>query len=374
MLELQKYLLSGKTLSELTAEFGIKITQHPTLPLAIYNYDQIESRPKTHRLIRECRGLILNSQTHDLVARSFPRFFNWGEVRDEMEHFDFSNFCVQDKEDGSLVILYYYDGQWRANTRGSFAIDKFSGLNMTWTEGICKALGIASLNEIPSTVDTKLTYIFEFCSPWNKVVRRYPQPVMFLITAFEGEREISFQEVDNLKSPLWTHVGRHDFRSLSDIQTYLRDRESADPTYEGVVIRDSANRRWKLKNPSYLALHALKGESDSLFHPKYLLQFILSGEDDELLTYFGEVSEEYYKLKSKVLEMYIELLEFWADHKDIECQKEFATKAAKQRFSGLLFAARRDYAHSQKSHHISLAWRNAKSLILKHLKNQGGKS
>lgn len=42
MLEVQKYLRSGKTFEDLTAELAIKVTVHDTLPLAILNYNQID--------------------------------------------------------------------------------------------------------------------------------------------------------------------------------------------------------------------------------------------------------------------------------------------------------------------------------------------
>ncbi len=111
MLNVQKYLKYGKTIEDLAAELGIKSQKHDTLPLVILNYDQIES-PKTHPIVRECRGLILNSDTYDLVAKSFNRFFNWGEVADELKLFDFSDFYTSTKEDGSLVTLFYFDDKW----------------------------------------------------------------------------------------------------------------------------------------------------------------------------------------------------------------------------------------------------------------------
>mgnify|MGYP000921629595 FL=1 len=76
MLEVQKYLKSGKTLEDLKNELAIKTTHHDSLPLVILNYDQIESRPKDHPIVRECRGLTLRSDNFDLVGKSFNRFFN----------------------------------------------------------------------------------------------------------------------------------------------------------------------------------------------------------------------------------------------------------------------------------------------------------
>lgn len=58
MLQVQEYLTNGKSLEDLQSEFGLNISRHPNLPLVILNYDQIESRPKSHPIIRECRGLV----------------------------------------------------------------------------------------------------------------------------------------------------------------------------------------------------------------------------------------------------------------------------------------------------------------------------
>ena len=291
MLEVQKYL-KEKSLEELTQEFGIIVNKHDSLPLMILNYNQLES-PKTASIVRECRGLVLHSENYSLVAKSFSRFFNWGEVQDEQSLFDFSDFVIQSKEDGSLVIIYYYDGAWHANTRGSFAIDLMQHQTFSWREGFCRALGIASLQELDSVLDTEVTYICEFCSPWNKVVRRYVEPVMYLLTAFRGAVEVSNAEADALAKSVFLRPQLYEFHSIEEIQKFLQEQSAEDPTFEGVVIKDKNGNRSKIKNPTYLGFHRLRGEGNNLFNPKHLLPFILSGEDDELLTYFEEVRETY---------------------------------------------------------------------------------
>ena len=151
MLQVQEYLQT-KSHDALSDELGIKVNRHDTLPLVILNYDQIES-PKTNPIVRECRGLVLHADTHELVARSFSRFFNWGEVVEEMPEFDFSDFIIQSKEDGSLILIYFFDGEWRVNTRGSFAQDHMQFQDFTWTHGILKALHIDHMNELDRFLD-----------------------------------------------------------------------------------------------------------------------------------------------------------------------------------------------------------------------------
>lgn len=368
MLAVQEYLKT-KTLEDLSAELGIKTTVHPTLPLVILNYDQIES-PKTHPIIRECRALVLNTIDWSIVAKSFNRFFNWGEVAEEMNDFDFSDFSVQSKEDGSLCILHYFEGNWHANTRGSFALDLMQFQSFTWREGFCRALGIEDLSDLEGVLDDKHTYVCEFVSPWNKIVRRYDEPAMYLLTAFSGLREATLEQVDLLaRKARFLRPTVYQFHSVEEIQAFLQEQATNDPTFEGVVMRDCHGHRWKIKSSKYIALHHLKGEGDNLFNPKHLLPFVMDGEQDELLIYYPEVSEAFFKLKSEVQSMYAQMLEEWLDHKDISEQKDFAL-AIKDRtkFASVLFTVRKKYGAGAKASDIRREWREADDQILKKIK------
>lgn len=367
MLQVQQYL-QNKTFADLTAELGIKVCQHDSLPLCILNYDQIES-PKTNPIVRECRALVLRSDTHELVARSFPRFFNWGEVLDEQPLFDFSDFVVQSKEDGSLVVIYHFDGEWHANTRGSFALDKIEFQDFSWRDAFCKAMKINSLAEL--RLNEQVAYICEFVSPWNKIVRRYEQPEMYLLTAFQGEAELSPDVVDQMVNSfggLFKRPQRYNFCSIDEIQDFLREQSASDATFEGVVIRDKHGHRWKIKSATYLGLHKLRGEGDNIWNPKHLLPFVMSGEEDELLTYFPEVRGAFYELKANVLELYSEMLEAWADNWRIEGQKDFALTIKDKPFSSVLFSVRKEHGTNQRAEHVRKAWLQAESQILKTIK------
>lgn len=91
MLETQKWLIEHNFDYDLLKEkFGIKANHHPTDNRVILNYDQIGSyKQKENNIVRECRGLVLDSKTGTLIARSFYRFFNLNETKEE--------FAWQDK-------------------------------------------------------------------------------------------------------------------------------------------------------------------------------------------------------------------------------------------------------------------------------------
>ena len=115
MLEIQKFLQTALP-EELTVQLGIKVKRHPKYPeLYHFSYDQIES-PKEHPIVHECRGLILNSQDNwKVVAYPFKRFANYGEGW--AAPIDWSSARVQEKVDGSMIVLWYYQGEWNCSTK-----------------------------------------------------------------------------------------------------------------------------------------------------------------------------------------------------------------------------------------------------------------
>lgn len=365
MLQVQDYLKTH-TLEELNTSLGIKSTVHPALPLVILNYSQIDS-PKTDPIVRECRGLVLEVGTWNLVARAFSRFFNWGEVQEEMKLFDFSNCSTQTKEDGSLALIYRYRDEWRINTRGSFAEDPMQFQTFTWKEAIVQALGVANLQKVRLHPD--YTYVCEFCSPWNKVVRRYTMPDLYLLSMFQGEYELSIDECDDawaLRPDLLLRPQQFKFNNIEQVQEHLAKQAECDPTYEGVVIRDWQNFRWKVKSPTYLGLHRLKGEGDNIFNPKHLLPFVLTGEKDELLTYFPECQSAYQDTEKKVQDAFAQLQAVWEQYYAIPSQKDFALAIlGKTPFTGILFTLRKELGDKQTPEELKKLWRNSTQTIIK---------
>lgn len=339
MLNIQEYLIQNdrsikeETLNQLKDELGIRYVLHED-GRVILNYNQIDS-PKTNKIVRECRGLVLNSKDWSLVARSFPRFFNWGEHPSEMDQFDWDACFAQDKEDGSLALLYYWNNRWNMNTRHSFGDGLINGSNFKWRN----LLEMAMPTDWEAKLDPKCTYVGELCSRYNKVVRDYPSPSFFLLTSFNGENELDIESVHldaefcGLKTPKNYH-----FQSIYDVKSFIEQRASDDKTCEGVVIRDKNNLRMKIKSSTYLQLHRLKNNNFSI---KNLLLLILAGEKEEILCYFNELQEcinniEYYLEKWRS-----ELVDLWLRFGCLESQKEFALSVKHHPLSSCLFEARK---------------------------------
>lgn len=367
MLKVQEYLQSGKTLDNLNEELSIEITYHKELPLVILNYNHLES-PKNNPITNECRGLVLENNGN-LVARSFSRFYNWGECQDEMPLFDWDSCTSESKKDGSLILIFYFDGKWYANTRGSFGMMPMFGsqwqadyhkmpMDFTWNQGFLKTLNINSLQELDSKLDRKITYVCEFCSPWNRVVITHKNPLMYLITCFEGESEIGPQ-----KNSVFQEIEIYPLKNVDDITKFV-NKHSGD-VFEGIIVKDKNLRRWKFKNPDYVLRHRIMSYPGNLFLPKYLVPCILAN-DDELCVCAPEIVDCYNSYKKKIEDAYLELEQFWEKTHKIENQKEFGLAAyRKTPFYGVLFDIRRKLGTNQTVKDLKDAWSKNADGILK---------
>jgi putative RNA ligase len=148
----------------------IRAQVHPTLPLKIYNYtEKAQFAKHWNKATLTCRGLITDD-LGNIVARPFPKFFNWDEPKPKGLEFQMSMdepVVVNDKLDGSLGILYS-QGPGRPHaiaTRGSFTSTQALHATKLWQERYEEEF---SFRNNPS-----LTYLFEIIYPANRIVIDY---------------------------------------------------------------------------------------------------------------------------------------------------------------------------------------------------------
>lgn len=340
MLQVQQYLLNHKTepLQQLHKDYAIASKVHPD-GRVILDYSMFES-PKSAEITRECRGLVLDSKDWSLVAKPFRRFFNASEVPADDKKFNWDNevLCTH-KEDGSLILMYFYDGEWRFNTRFSWADSLVNESVYTWSnlvrEGLGRDFDYNSLN-------TNCTYIFELCSLYNKVVRRYSGIQVYLLSVFSGETEMTWDTTSDIARELCVQLPHHFVcQDIFDAQAYIAKLAEGDPTFEGVVVRDVFNNRLKIKSSLYLQLHRLNNNGN-VASVKNLLPLIMAGETDEVLTYFPELKDSIAKIEAELDVVKREIDNVWFAHGETDSQKKFAMAIQKDtRYTAPLFNAKK---------------------------------
>ncbi len=121
---------------EQAIEAGFVRTQvHPTLPLTIFNYTELAAYEGVWTPVtKQCRGLIVHTDTGEVRARPFRKFMNHGQDGAHAGSHD-DAVIVTDKQDGSLGILFPTgDGGHAVATRGSFASEQAQHATVLWQE------------------------------------------------------------------------------------------------------------------------------------------------------------------------------------------------------------------------------------------------
>ena len=339
MLEVQKYLREH-SLEKLESELAIRSTKCEESGRVILNYDMIDS-PKNHQIVRECRALTLDSQNNwQIVARSFPRFYNYGESPEHTLSFDWNNSRVEHKEDGSLIVIYWWNNQWHIQTRGSFGFGPINTFPITWKALVNQTL----LNvdaDIFNLLNKDFTYVCEICSVYNKIVTQYNQPKIFLLTVFNGENELNREEVvaqsiyTGIELPKFTN-----FNSIEQAKEYIDQIADGDPTFEGLVCVDRNNMRIKVKSIKYLELHRFKNNGHISLED--CIAIILRGDMDESLTYFPEMVPYFESIKEQIDIAEDEIVNVWGNAKHEGDQKTFALSVKDSKWSSFMFMARKD--------------------------------
>lgn len=331
-LMVQRFLQDGGTLEQLETTYAIKAKRHPKFSnLVMLKYNQIES-PFRERFVQECRGLILNEQMDwDVIARPFDKFFNIEEGF--AATIDWATARVLEKLDGSLMILYYYDGWQVASSGTPDAGGEINGLGITFKELFWKTWTTMSLPLGAATIDRLRDYtlLFELTAPHNRIVVQYNEPKLTLI----GVRHKSGFELDP-RVFVGTFPVVKSF-PLGDLTSITQSLPGMDPLkQEGYVVVDSKHHRVKIKSPRYVAIHhAIDGMG-----PKRALEIIRNNEGSEVLAYFPEWQGKIEDIRSR-LENLISTVETQYEMiKDIENQKDFAQRAIRSQVPDALFSLR----------------------------------
>jgi RNA ligase len=264
---------------------------HPTLPLTIWNYtEKVQYEMLWDEVTIACRGLVTDD-SGEIIARPFPKFFNYEEVIDKnVIPWDSEYVYVQEKMDGSLGILFNYNGEWLLATRGSFTSDQ----------------SVKGLHILKSKFDLKrfipnVTYLCEIIYPENRIVVDYGEEMITFLGATTPERELNWGTTKTLfrtsgiayEDVVWTSM---DPLTEDLFKRYQNLNESGK---EGFVIRFyPSGYRVKIKFEEYVRLHKIMTN----FSTRNIWETLANGED--LMASLVDIPDEFHaKIKVYVDEL-----------------------------------------------------------------------
>ncbi len=339
----QDFLRAHKDLSGLLAlkeKYGISVSEKYD-DIVVLNYSQIDS-PKFDPLVRECRGLILEKGSWNVVARSFDRFFNYGECPDASKY-DITKAIVQEKLDGSLVTAYWRYDRWNFSTRKMAFAEGENSFGVSFRQVIDKAFDVKRLND---SVKEDWCPVFELTSPETRVVKRYSDYRLNLIGCRNRVscEELTSAQLDKMAEVL--RVPRPKQYSMSSFEEVVKNSKELPELDEGYVClwdndgfpcktNGGSFYRLKIKNPAYLAVAHMRDNGEH--SEKRIICLVMLNEQEEYLNYFPEDRQLFQKYIDAYNRIDDDVKKTWEKVKDIENQKDFAIKVKDLSISSILF-------------------------------------
>lgn len=240
------------------------INKHPEKDLYLVKYIHLGIDWSIEGAL-DARGLILDS-SGNIVARPYKKFFNYKELEgreDLPEHirqlseWRDEEYEVQEKVDGSLIMVFWYDDELIFASSGSFESE-----HALLAKELFKKFNFRTRNNIEYIANhLNDTILFELVSPRYQIVVHYTDEKLVLhdvINTKTGERDIPRIEVlDNLGVPV---VKSYDLtkEELEKAQSELKD-------VEGFVIKFKSGHMLKVKTEDYF----MKAKDVAIFFGRF---------------------------------------------------------------------------------------------------------
>lgn len=321
------------TLQEYEERGLLRSQTHPTYPLTIWNYtEDVQWSGEWDEVTIMCRGLVTDNEGN-IVARPFKKFWNMEENR----HRRTANFEVYTKMDGSLILLFWYDGVWITATRGSFTSDQAIAAHKVF------------MNELDNNFSIGITYLFEYIAPWNRVVVNYGDvEKLVLLGAIRTDdgTEATYEQLMEIGKGASCEV----VKSHNGITSYVDLKKLNIPNEEGFVVKFTNGDRCKIKFEDYIQLHRVvtnfstKSVWEALKNGIDILDTIKDIPDEfygEVHKYHEELVDRFQTIEEEAIlkfrEIKIKMDEMVLPSSPKAVQKEFAFLAKEYRYPSIIF-------------------------------------
>ena len=250
----------------------------------------------TDPFVQQCRGIVWDIDKCQTVCRSFTTRHPY-----DSQLFNSTTSEVTEIIDGTMVNLYYYQGEWKLSTKGCLdANTAFWSSNFSFGELFQQVWSIDS-----QVLNPKYCYSFVLSHPDNRIVTNVDQANLYLIQVTDPTDDKCYRPYHGMSTtPDWLpNTGsfkfpqRHSPANITKLETSI-----SDLTYEhpGYMIFCDNGVRMRLDNPKYQRVISLRGNT-----PNRFLNMLKLGKHspdsnsviDEYLGYYPEETEIWERLE-----------------------------------------------------------------------------
>jgi RNA ligase len=233
-------------------------------------------------LLEKCRGIITDTRGY-IIARPFSKFFNADEKPDDFMNDVHLPFEITDKIDGSLIVVTAGNPDVIVASKNSFTSDQavfardFIFTHLDLRDGIRD--------------NPEYTFVFEAIYPANRIILDYGDlsdlillGIIHTDSGVEQSRHFMEEFSRERKASV---VSTKRFDNIDAAIEHTKNQMMTEG--EGIVIRFSNGRRYKVKSMDYVRLHRLA----STISMKRVLDVMASGQD--VSSIYGVLPDEFYQ-------------------------------------------------------------------------------
>ena len=314
------------TFEEILKEKKIRFSRENNLMIMNYDVDADFHDP----VVQEARGIIIDTEAKRVVCWPFRKFGNIQE--DYADKINWKTARVEEKIDGSIIKLWYYENAWRWSTNACINAEKamaspeISFMNIIEAAENLKEINFSKLNH-------DYTYIFELTSPYNRVVIKYPNISLWHIgtrSCVDGEE-------------LFTDIGvkkpkTYPLRSVEQCMNAAKRLNPGIVKKEGFVVVDNDWNRVKIKSPEYIAAH--RCINNGKIRKDEAIRLIMDAPDDaeKLASLSDMINVQFKYYEFKIAEFKYEIGEYISYVRNLYEEYSHQRKAVAEEIKGDRFA------------------------------------
>jgi RNA ligase len=247
-------------------------------------FPDIDGDDEVAKLRRECRGIIFDSNTGEIVRRPFHKFFNVNEREETQDHVVNMgrSHAILEKLDGSMIAPFYANGELVWGTKmGATDVAKpvqdFVEANPYYRQ-------FATF-----TISRGYTPIFEWCSRKQRIVLDYKEDQLILtaIRDITTGRYMSHELMEAHAESYRIPVVRT-FEPQADMREFLNYVAGLEDV-EGFVVRFDDGHMLKLKCHWYLQIHKAK---EAILQDRNIVELILEEHLDDIKAHLLDEDRE----------------------------------------------------------------------------------